>query len=161
MLICKIFLRKSIHEVTTTITFDCQDNYSDIQQNSTCKAGSAQKRNMHVELARLHLQQFLFHQSVAKVSLKRKTNSILHHHTAYDHRKGSKSHLYTTARCWYTTKKPFVPKMFTNPGILLTNVAVYDKPNWTHHFQVARHFGIRHSTIGSLCSRQCNRYVLL
>ena len=37
-----------------------------IQQNSTCKAGSAQKRKMHVELARLHLQQFLFQKSFAE-----------------------------------------------------------------------------------------------
>ena len=29
----------------------------------------------------------------------------------------------------YTTSKPFFPKMFTNPGLLLTNVAVCDKPN--------------------------------
>ena len=84
------------------------------------------------------------------VSLKRKTNTILHHHTAYDYRKGSTSRWYTTARCWYTTSKPFFQRMFTNPGRLLTNVAVYDRPNWTHHFQVARHFGRRHSTIGGL-----------
>ena len=110
MLICNIFLRKFIHEVTSIIIFDCQDNYSDIQQNSTCKAGSAQKRNMHVEFARLHLQQFFyFTNQLQNVSRKRKTNSILQHHTAFDHRKGSKSRLYTTARCWYTTKKPFVP----------------------------------------------------
>ena len=65
MLICKRFLRKFIHIVTRIIAFDCHDSYSDIQQNSTCKAGSAQKRKMHVELARLHLQQFLFHKSFA------------------------------------------------------------------------------------------------
>ena len=51
MLICKIFLRKFIHEVTSILTFDCRDNYSDIQQNSMTEAGSAQKRKMHVELA--------------------------------------------------------------------------------------------------------------
>ena len=61
MLIYKIVLRKFIHEVTSIITFDSRDNYLDIHQNSACKAGSAQKRKMHVELARLHLQQFLFH----------------------------------------------------------------------------------------------------
>ena len=66
MLICKIFLQKFIHEVTSIIFFDYCDNYSDIQQNSTCKAGNAQKQQMHVELARLHLQQFLFHKSFAK-----------------------------------------------------------------------------------------------
>ena len=59
-------LRNFIHEVTRIITLDCRDNYSDIQQNSTYKAGSAQKRNMHVELARLHLQQVLFHKSFAE-----------------------------------------------------------------------------------------------
>ena len=66
MLICKIFLRKFIHEVTSIITFDCRDNYSDIQENSMCKAGSAQKRKIYVELARLHLQQCLFHKSFAE-----------------------------------------------------------------------------------------------
>ena len=40
------------------------------------------------ELARMHLQHFLFYKSV---SLNRKTINILHHHTAYDCRKGSKS----------------------------------------------------------------------
>ena len=66
MLICKITLRKFIHEVISIIPFDCRDNSSDIQQNSTCKAGSAEKRKMHVELARLHLQQFLSHNSFAE-----------------------------------------------------------------------------------------------
>ena len=66
MLICKILLRKFILEVTSIITFDFRDNYSDIQQNSTCKAGSAQKRKMHMELVSLHLQQFLFHKSFAE-----------------------------------------------------------------------------------------------
>ena len=130
MLICKLFLRKFLHEVTSIITFNCRDNYSDIQQNSMCKAGSAQKRKLHVELARLHLQQCLFLKSVAECfSLKKKNNNILHHRTVYDYSKRNKSRWYTTARRWYKIRKPFFPKMFTNPGILLTNVAVYDKPN--------------------------------
>ena len=62
----QIFLRNFIHEVTSIITFDFRDNYSHIQQNSTCKAGSAQKRKMHVQLARLHLQHLLFHKSFAE-----------------------------------------------------------------------------------------------
>ena len=66
MLICKLFLRTFIHEDTSIITFDRRDNYSDIQQNITCKAGSAQKQKMHVELARLHLQHFLFQKSFAE-----------------------------------------------------------------------------------------------
>ena len=144
MLICKIFLRKFIHGATSIITFDCRDNYSDIQQNSTCKAGNAQKRKMHVELARLLLQQFLFRKSFAECSLKRKTNNSLQHRTACEDRKGNKSCWYTTARFWYTTSKPFFPSMFTNPVLLLINVAVYDKPNSIHHFQVARHFGRRY-----------------
>ena len=64
MLICKLFSGKFIHEVTNIITFNCRDNYSDIQQNSTCKAGSAQKRKLHVVLARLHLQQFFISQII-------------------------------------------------------------------------------------------------
>ena len=129
MLICKIFLGKCIREVTSIITFDCCDNYSDIQQNSTSKVESAQKRKMHVELARMHLQHFLFHKSFVECSLKRKTINILHYHTAYDYRKGSKSRWYATSRYWYTTSKPFFTRKFTNTGLLLTNVAVHDKPN--------------------------------
>ena len=59
-------LWKFIYEVTIIIPFDCCDNSSDIQQNSTFKAGSAEKRKMHVELTRLYLQQFLFHKSFAE-----------------------------------------------------------------------------------------------
>ena len=73
MLIFKISLRKFIHEVTRIIPFDCHDNSSHIQQNSTCKAGSVEKRKMHVELARLHLQQFLFHKSFAECLTKKKS----------------------------------------------------------------------------------------
>ena len=73
MLICKIVSRKFIHEVTSIMAFDCRDNYLDIQQDSTRKAGSAQKqKKMHVELARLHLQQFLFHKSLAECFTEKK-----------------------------------------------------------------------------------------
>ena len=75
MLICKIFLRKFIHEITSIITFDCRDNYSDILQNTTCNMGSAQKRKLHVELARLHLQHFLFHKSFAECFTYKKNNN--------------------------------------------------------------------------------------
>ena len=154
MLICKIFLRSFIHEVTRIITYDCRNNYSDIRQNSTCKSESAQKNAKCTWSSRdIICSNFYFTNHLLNVSLKRKTNNILHHHTAYDNRKGSKSQRYTTARCWFTTSKTFFLRMFTNPGLLLTNVAVYDKPNWTRHFQVARHFGRRHSTIGGLYRR--------
>ena len=147
MLISKILLRKLIHEVTSSITFD----YSDSQQNSMCKLGSAQKRKMHMELERLHLQQCLSQKSFAECVPQKKNRQHFHHHTAYDYRKEIKSCWYTTSRCWYTTSKPFFSKNVTNPGLQPTNVAVYDKPNWTPHFQVASHFGRRQSTIGGLC----------
>ena len=35
---------KFIHEIRSIITFDCRENYSDIQQSSTRKTGSAQKK---------------------------------------------------------------------------------------------------------------------
>ena len=144
MLIHKIFLRNFIHEVTSIITFDCRDNYSDIQQNcSKTKKCTWSSRDCSCST-------FYFTNHLLNVSLKRKTNNLLHNHTEYDCRKGSKSHWYTTARCWYTTWNPVFPKMFTYPGLLLINVAVYDKPNWTHHFQDTRYFGRRHSTIGGL-----------
>ena len=41
--------------------------------------------------------------------------------------------------------------MFTNTGLLLTNVAVYDKYR-TCHFQVAKQFGRWNSTKGGLCN---------
>ena len=30
---------------------------------------------------------------------------------------------------YLTASKPIFPKMFTNPGLLLTNVSAYDKPD--------------------------------
>ena len=151
MLICKIFLWKFLHEVRSILTFDCLDNYSDIQQNSTCKAGSPQKCSWSSRDC--ICSYFYFTNHLLNVSLKRKTNNILHHYMAYDYRKGNKSHWYTTTSCWYTTSEPFFPKMFIHPGLLLTAVAVYDKPNWTHNFQVAKHFGRRHSMIVGLYRR--------
>ena len=72
MLICKILLRNSIHEVTNIITYDCRDNYSGIKQ-SRC----AQKRKIYVELERLHLQRFLSHiYHLLNVSLKTKTDNM-------------------------------------------------------------------------------------
>ena len=76
MLISKILLWKFIHEVTSIITFDCCDNYSDTQQSSMCKVGSSQKRKMHVELEGLHLQQCFHKHHLLNVSLKRKTDNI-------------------------------------------------------------------------------------
>ena len=96
---------------------------------------------------------FYFTDHLLNVSLKRKPNNILHHHTSYDYREKNKSRWYTTARFWYTRSNPFFPRMFTNPSLLLTNVAVYDKPNRTHHFHIARHFGRRYSKIGGLYRR--------
>ena len=80
---------------------------------------------------------FYFTNHLLNVSLKRKINNILHHHTAYDYRKGSESRWYTTARCWYATKKPYSRKCLQIP-VLLTNVAVYDKPNIIFRSQAFR-----------------------
>ena len=106
--------------------------------------------------SRLHLQQSLYHKSFAECFTEKKNRQHFHHHTAYDYRSDSKSRWYATARCWYTTGKPFLPRMFTNPGLLLTNVAVCDKPFC--HCQVARHFGRRYSTYAYAVG-QCKRYV--
>ena len=129
MLICKIFLRKFIHEVTSIITFywliiiqiisKAPRAKWEVLQNETCT------RSSRVCIC----SKFYFTIHLLNVSRKRITNNILHHHTAYDYRKGCKSRWYTTARVWYTTSKPFFSRMFTNPYFLLTNVAVYDKPN--------------------------------
>ena len=53
------------------------DNYSGIQENSTCNLESAQKSKMHVGLARLHLQHFFYLTThLLNASLKRKTDII-------------------------------------------------------------------------------------
>ena len=96
MLICKIFLRKFIYEVTSIISFDCCDRYSGIQQNSTCQAGSVQKCKMHVELQRLPVQQFLSHKSFAGSVIKKRNKQHFHHHTAFVYRRENKG-------CWYIT----------------------------------------------------------
>ena len=94
-LICRIFLWKFIHEVKSIIIFDFSDNCSGTQQNSTSE--SAQKRKMHVELARLHLQQFVSHNSFAECFTKKKNRQHFHHPTAYFYSRESKSRWYATA----------------------------------------------------------------
>ena len=76
MLICKIVLQKFIHKVSGCISFDCHCYYSDTQQHSMCKLGNAQKRKMHVQLERLHLQDFYHINQLLNASLKRKTEHI-------------------------------------------------------------------------------------
>ena len=70
MLICNFF-SKFINEVTSIIFGRC-DNYSGTQHNSTCTAGSAQKRKMHGELEKLHLEHVLSHKSFAGCFTKNK-----------------------------------------------------------------------------------------
>ena len=50
---------------------------------------------------------FYFTNHLLNVSLKRTNNNMLHYHTAYDYRKWSKSRLYASTKCWYTTSEPF------------------------------------------------------
>ena len=71
-LIYRIFVWNSIHEVKSIITFEFSDNYSGVQLNSTCNVESAQKRKMHVELARLDLQHFSSHNSFAECFTEKK-----------------------------------------------------------------------------------------
>ena len=89
-------LMKIYTEVKSVITFKFSDNYSGIQQNSMCNVESAQKCKMHVELVRLHLQQFLSRNSFAECFTEKKNRQHFHHHTAYYHSTESKS-------CWYAT----------------------------------------------------------
>ena len=107
MLICKIVLRKFIHKASGIISFDCHCYYSDNQQHSTCKLENAQKRKMHLQLERLHLQNILSHKSFAQCFIKKKNRKHFHSYTACDYRKESKTHFYATKRCWLTTRKPF------------------------------------------------------
>ena len=92
-------------KVTSIITFDWRANYSDIPQNSTCKV--LKKRKCTYSSRDCFCSSFYFTNQLLNVSLKRKTNNILHHHTAYDYRKGTRSRLYTTAMCCLSTSKTF------------------------------------------------------
>ena len=52
---------------------------------------------MHVELARLHLQQFLSHISFDECFTEKKNRRHFHHHTAYYYSRGNKSRWYAIA----------------------------------------------------------------
>ena len=153
MLLCKIFLRDlymksqasypSIAMIIIQIFSKISRAKREVLKNEKCTWSSRD----------CICSDFYFINNLLNTSLKRKPINILDHDTAYDYRKGSKSLWYTTARCWYTASKPSFQRMFTNPGLLLTDVPVYERPNWTHQFEVARHFGRRHSAIGGLYGR--------
>ena len=89
ILICKRFLWKFIHEVRNIIIFDWRDNYSGIQQKSTCKAGNAQ----NCICSNLYLTNYLLN-----VSLKRKTDNIF----IILRRMNTEEKARATAMCWYT-----------------------------------------------------------
>ena len=71
----QLFLRKFIHEVTSITTVDCRDNYSDIQHNSTCKAGSALNKCTWSSRDCI-CSIFYFTNHLLNASLKRKTSNI-------------------------------------------------------------------------------------
>ena len=60
---------------------------------------SAQKCKMHVELAKLHLQQFLSHNSFAECFTEKKNGQHFHNLSAFYHSRVSKSPWYATAMC--------------------------------------------------------------
>ena len=132
MLICKLFLRKFIHEITSIITFNCRDNYSDIQQNSTCKVGRAKKKTTkNVRGAREIVFAAIFVSQIicCMFYLKEKQTTfciIIRRMTTV---KGSRAVGIIRQGAGIRQESRFFPKMFTNPGLLLTNVTVYDKPN--------------------------------
>ena len=57
-----------------------------------------QKRKMHVKLARLHLQQFLSHNSFAECFTEKKNRQHFHHPMAYYYSRESKSRCYAIAK---------------------------------------------------------------
>ena len=66
---------------------------------------------MHVELARLHLQQFLSHNSFAECLNEKKNRQHFHHPSAYYYSRESKSRWYVTAiRIYYVVRS-------LNPGV--------------------------------------------
>ena len=152
MLICKIFLQNFIHEVTTIIIFDCHDNYSDIQQHvqsGKCSKTQNAREAREIAFAAIFILQiicWMFH-------LKEKQTTFCIIRRRITKEKGVRANGILRQSAGMRQARHFFPRMFTNPGPLLTNVAVYDKPNLTRHFQVVRHFGRRHSTIDCLYKR--------
>ena len=65
-----------IHEVTSSITFDCRDNYPDSQQNTMCKLGSAQNEKCMWNSRGCICCNVCHKNHLLKVSLKRKTDNI-------------------------------------------------------------------------------------
>ena len=127
-----------------------------------CKVGSPQKRNMHVELERLHLQQCFHKNHLLNVSLKKKKRQHFHHHTAYDYRKESKSRWYTTARFWYTTSKPFFFSSMLQIPVSYRQMSQFTTNQTELLFfrsSVISDAGIQRS--GAYSDGQRNRYVLL
>ena len=62
-----------------------------------CADAQIQKRKMHVELGRLHLQLFLSHNSFAGCFTENKNIQHFHQHTAYNYSRESKSRWHATA----------------------------------------------------------------
>ena len=66
MLIYKMFLRELIYEFKSIITYDCRDSYSVPSKTPHAKREVLKTKKMHMQLERLHLQQFLSHKSFAE-----------------------------------------------------------------------------------------------
>ena len=80
-----------------------------------------------------------YHKSFAECFTEKKNTTFPSSCGVWLQQRKSKSRKYTTARCWYTTSiKPFFPTMFINSGLLLSDLTVFVKPNWTHHYMSFR-----------------------
>ena len=91
-------LMKIIHEVKSIITFESSDNYSCIQQNSTCNVESAQKHKNARGAREIAFAAFcLSHNSFAECFTEKKNIQHFHHPTTYYYSRESKSRWYATA----------------------------------------------------------------
>ena len=76
--------------MTSIVIFKFHDNYSGIQQNTTCKAGSAQKTQKCTWSARDSIcSNFLSHKSFAKCFTEKKNRQQFPHRTGYGYRRES------------------------------------------------------------------------
>ena len=123
-----------IHEVASIIVFEFHDNYSDIQQNSTCNAGNAQKRKMHVELERLHLLQFLSRKSFAKYftekkrETKKQTNKQKNKNKQTNKQTNKKQTIFPSPYGVWPQERTRAGMLRQGAGIHIANVARLQRP---------------------------------
>ena len=134
----KILLRKCIHEVTSIITIDCLIIIQILSKTPCAKWEVLKTKNARGARGGCICSTVCHKHHLLNVSLKRKTDDV--------------SIIIRRMATGKRARAVGIPLEgtgnVTNPGLLPTNGAVYDKP-----IQIASRFGRRHSTIGGICRR--------